>query len=86
MRARVPYVGHGRDGCERSAAIDRSEAETLDRDDPRRAELAASAIAWMAQARGTCPNCGSEEYAEWREGVGDDDVPRGDCRDCGLAY
>lgn len=47
---REPYVGEGRDGCLRSAAIDRSEAEGLDREDPRREELLASAQRWEEQA------------------------------------
>lgn len=47
---RVPYVGDGVDGARRSAQIDREEAELLDRDDPRRGELAGSAERWEDQA------------------------------------
>jgi len=48
---RYPYVGEGADGALRSARIDETEAETLDRDDPRRAELLASAQRWHEQAK-----------------------------------
>jgi hypothetical protein len=47
---RQPYVGHGADGARRSAAIDREEAATLDRDEPRHALLLASAEKWEQQA------------------------------------
>lgn len=49
---RIPYVGQGPDGCRQSAQIDREEADTLDRDDPRRDELLASAERWERQAQG----------------------------------
>ena len=47
---RLPYVGEGADGARRSANIDRSEAEGLDRDDPQREWALASAEAWDRQA------------------------------------
>jgi hypothetical protein len=47
---RRPYVGTGSDGARRSAAIDRSEADGLHRDDPRRRELLDSADEWDRQA------------------------------------
>lgn len=47
---RRPYVGDGADGARRSAEVDRNEADTLDRDDPRRDELLASADRWEEQA------------------------------------
>lgn len=47
---RRPYVGDGADGALRSARIDLEEADGLDRDDPRRSELLASADRWQAQA------------------------------------
>ena len=47
---RVPYVGEGVDGLRRSAQIDRAEADGLDRANPRRAELLASARRWDTQA------------------------------------
>lgn len=47
---RTPYVGEGADGARRSAEIDRTEAETFDRDDPRVAERLESATRWEAQA------------------------------------
>jgi len=50
-RFRIPYVGEGASGCERSAVIDRDEADTLDRSDERHALLLASADAWREQAR-----------------------------------
>lgn len=50
MQDRNPYVGSGVDGCIRSAAIDRSEANTYNSDDPRRDECMASAAEWEAQA------------------------------------
>lgn len=48
--SRRPYVGHGPDGCRRSAAIDREQADVLPVGDPRRATLLASAYAWETQA------------------------------------
>lgn len=48
--ARLPYVGEGADGCRRSAAIDLSEAEGMDLDDPRRDHVLLSALAWQQQA------------------------------------
>lgn len=48
---RTPYIGSGADGAHRSAAIDREEADTLDRHDPRRDELLDSAHRWDLQAR-----------------------------------
>lgn len=48
---RIPYVGDGADGCLRSAAIDRSEADCYDHSDPRASERAASAIRWEEQAQ-----------------------------------
>lgn len=48
---RQPYVGAGADGARRSATIDREEADIVDRDDPRHAELLASAEEWDQQAR-----------------------------------
>lgn len=59
-RARDPYVGSGIDGCLRSAEIDREEIDGLPTPSQpgwsavvaqRRAELVASAEAWMDQAR-----------------------------------
>jgi len=50
MSDRNPYVGDGADGARRSAAIDRSEADGYDYDDPRRAECLASAARWEGQA------------------------------------
>jgi hypothetical protein len=49
---RSPYVTDSdpAEACRRSAQIDREEAHTLDADDPRRAELFASAEQWEAQA------------------------------------
>lgn len=47
---RNPYVGAGADGARRSAQIDREEVDGLDRDDPRRDQLLASADAWDRQA------------------------------------
>jgi hypothetical protein len=47
---RHPYVGEGADGARRSAQIDREEAGTLDRADPRRAALEASAERWEIEA------------------------------------
>jgi len=49
-RDRRPYVGEGADGARRSAQIDREELELLDRLDPRRDELTASADEWDRQA------------------------------------
>lgn len=49
-RLREPYVGEGIDGSLRSAQIDREEADCLDRDDPRHAEVLASAENWERQA------------------------------------
>lgn len=49
-RLREPYVGEGVDGCMRSAQIDREEADRLDLDDPRYAEVIASAERWEHQA------------------------------------
>ena len=54
---RIPYVGTGADGARRSAEIDRTEADTLDRSDPRWDRLQLSASAWELQA----------ELAELRE-------------------
>lgn len=48
---RVPYVGAGRDGCLRSAQIDREEADGLELADPRRDALLSSAEQWEAQER-----------------------------------
>lgn len=48
---RRPYVGDGADGARRSAAIDRDELDTLDRDDPRWDTIAESAERWDAQAK-----------------------------------
>lgn len=50
MGHREPYVGDGADGARRSARIDREEADGLDRGDPRRDELLASAERWDRQA------------------------------------
>lgn len=50
---RIPYVGHGTDGCLRSAQIDREEADCYDLDDPRVGRCLESAIAWEDQARRT---------------------------------
>lgn len=47
---REPYVGEGAEGARRSAEIDRTEADTVDRDTSRHAELLASAEAWEQQA------------------------------------
>lgn len=47
---RRPYVGEGADGCRRSAEIDRTEAEGMDVDDPRRDAVLASVQQWSAQA------------------------------------
>lgn len=47
---REPYVGVGVDGARRSAEIDRSEADTLDRDSPRWATLLESSARWERQA------------------------------------
>ena len=49
-RLREPYVGEGIDGCLRSAQIDREEADCLDLNDPRYAEVIASAESWERQA------------------------------------
>ena len=49
-RLREPYVGEGVDGCLRSAQIDREEADCLDLDGPRYAEVIASAESWERQA------------------------------------
>lgn len=46
---RTPYVGEGRDGAERSAQIDREEADSLD-EGPRRDAVLTSAARWDAQA------------------------------------
>ena len=51
MNDRRPYIGYGIEGARRSAAIDREEADTLDRLDPRRDELLDSARRWEQQAR-----------------------------------
>lgn len=52
MSAHVtPYVGEGAEGCRASAQIDREEAQTLDRFDPRRDELYASAERWEERAQ-----------------------------------
>ena len=48
---RRPYVGLGADAARRSAQIDREEADLYHQDDPRRAELLASAEQWDQQAR-----------------------------------
>lgn len=66
MTHRNPYVGAGADGARRSANVDLEEADTLDRTDPRRDELIASAARWVNQAT-------ELELAEA-------DVPRGDAR------
>lgn len=73
---RPPYVGDGADGARRSAEIDRTEADGLDRRDPRVEQLLASAAAWDAQAAeleprveqpvriaidADCPGCGKPE-------------------------
>jgi hypothetical protein len=47
---RDPYVGSGADGARRSAEIDRTEADCLDRTDPRYVRLLESAADWEAQA------------------------------------
>lgn len=47
---RAPYTGEGVAGCVASAQVDREEAGMIDRHDPRRAELDASADAWTTQA------------------------------------
>jgi hypothetical protein len=47
---RDPYIGEGAEGARQSAVIDREEADTLDRSDPRRDTLLFSAIAWETQA------------------------------------
>lgn len=47
---REPYVGTGIDGALRSAQIDESEADTLDRHDPRREDVLESARRWREQA------------------------------------
>ena len=47
---RTPYVGSGEDGCRRSAAMDREEADTLSWDDPRKDSLHKSASRWEDQA------------------------------------
>lgn len=47
---RHPYVGSGADGARRSAEVDRAEAHTLDRTDPRYAQLLERAADWDAQA------------------------------------
>jgi hypothetical protein len=48
---RIPYVGEGREGALASAQIDREEADTYDRADPRRESALASAARWERQAR-----------------------------------
>jgi hypothetical protein len=50
MPDRYPYVGKGVDGCLRSAAIDRSEADGYNLDDPNVQRCLESALAWEAQA------------------------------------
>ena len=47
---RTPYVGEGRDGAQRSAEIDATEADGLEVSDPRYTELLASQGRWRAQA------------------------------------
>jgi hypothetical protein len=64
----MPYVGAGRDGCLRSAQIDREEADGLSQDDPRRPDLIASAEQWEAQARDIRLRCPSN-HAEFVESV-----------------
>jgi hypothetical protein len=59
-RLREPYVGEGIDGCLRSAQIDREEADCLDLNDPRYAEVIASAASWERQA---------EQLAQQNSGV-----------------
>lgn len=49
-RDRTPYVGVGEDGCRRSAAMDREEADTLSWDDLRKESLHESADRWEEQA------------------------------------
>lgn len=65
---RTPYVGAGRDGCLRSAQIDREEADGLDRSDPRYDDLLVSAERWEAQAREIRLRCPSN-HAEFAEAV-----------------
>lgn len=65
---RVPYVGASRDGCLRSAQMDREEADGLSMDDPRRTELLASAELWEAQERDIRFRCPSD-HAEFVEAV-----------------
>jgi hypothetical protein len=48
---RIPYDGKGREGALASAQIDREEADTYDRADPRRESALASAARWERQAR-----------------------------------
>lgn len=52
---RTPYVGADADGARRSAAIDREEADVLDRTDPRHDQLTASAERWEQQAASDRP-------------------------------
>jgi hypothetical protein len=46
---RIPYVGDGRDGCLRSAQIDREEADGMSPGEDRDARLS-SAFSWDRQA------------------------------------
>lgn len=47
---RSPYVGHGADGCRRSADIDRSEADTYPTGSPDWQRCIDSADRWDTQA------------------------------------
>jgi hypothetical protein len=66
---RRPYVGEGADGAHRSAAIDRSEADQYDSDDPRRQERLDSAALWDAQADGLTVAERPTVNAHWGEQV-----------------
>lgn len=46
----IPLIGEGADGALRSASIIRDELDTLDDDDPRRADLKAQELAWLNRA------------------------------------
>lgn len=50
MSRRRPYVGEGADGCLRSAEVDRSEADGMDRTLDSYALRLESAAAWEEQA------------------------------------
>lgn len=63
---RMSYIGEDADGAQRSAWIDRNEADTLDLDDPRHSQLLDSALRWEAQAERLARTEGREPPAsQW---------------------